>query len=99
VDDCGFRQAVRLKPDAERPVAGPVQRAMDWEELPSTPPVIIMVIGNRWYGVRCHEVTRPSASSTKLDQQRLEAAFAPLATLNPRDFSPAYKVCQPCLPT
>ncbi|KAB8183263.1 hypothetical protein FH608_049335 [Nonomuraea phyllanthi] len=41
VDDCGFWQVVWLEPDAVRPVAvaGPVQRMMDWEELPSAPPV------------------------------------------------------------
>ncbi|MEU1720631.1 hypothetical protein [Nonomuraea sp. NPDC005692] len=41
VDDCGFWQVVWLEPDAVRPVAvaGPVQRVMDWTELPSTPPV------------------------------------------------------------
>ncbi|MFB4278939.1 hypothetical protein ACBJ59_26860 [Nonomuraea sp. MTCD27] len=40
VDDCGFWQVVWLEPDAVHPVAvaGPVQRVMDWEELPSTPP-------------------------------------------------------------
>lgn len=38
VDDCGFWQVVWLEPDAVRPVAvaGPVQRMMDWTELPST---------------------------------------------------------------
>ncbi|YCK32601.1 hypothetical protein ACNF49_00385 [Actinomadura sp. ATCC 39365] len=41
VDDCGFWQVVWLEPDAVRPVAvaGPVQRVMNWTELPSTPPV------------------------------------------------------------
>ncbi len=41
VDDCGFWQVVWLEPDAVCPVAvdGPVQRVMDWTELPSTPPV------------------------------------------------------------
>lgn len=41
VDDCGFWQVVWLEPDSVRPVAvdGPVQRVMNWEELPSTPPV------------------------------------------------------------
>ncbi|MEU6789377.1 hypothetical protein ABZ912_60230 [Nonomuraea angiospora] len=41
VDDCGFWQVVGPEPNSVRPVAvdGPVQRVMDWEELPSTPPV------------------------------------------------------------
>ncbi|GAA3473712.1 hypothetical protein GCM10018965_082650 [Nonomuraea roseola] len=41
VDDCGFWQVVWLEPEAVRPVAvdGPVQRVIDWAELPSTPPV------------------------------------------------------------
>ncbi|MGW2161112.1 hypothetical protein [Nonomuraea sp. NPDC001699] len=38
VDDCGFWQVVWLQPDAVRPVAvdGPVQRVMNWDELPGT---------------------------------------------------------------
>ncbi|MFI7633903.1 hypothetical protein [Nonomuraea sp. NPDC049400] len=41
VDDCGFWQVVWLVPEAVRSVAvdGPVQRVIDWAELPSTPPV------------------------------------------------------------
>ncbi|MGW0481338.1 hypothetical protein [Nonomuraea sp. NPDC003214] len=41
VDDCGHWQVVWLEPDAVRPVAveGPVQRVMDWTELPGPPPV------------------------------------------------------------